>query len=218
MTPEQLLRDALASASPDEAGIETLCARIADGEKALAAARAELAQRGAEESALVARQGALNERLAALGRDLLENKRAAGRTILGAIDDRKKFAAVAAETAAKHKSLADQVDLLRDALQFVVLELIPAAQVTKTVAEIAIGRASLSWVTASAHFDLLKLEIELAPALHHDSSLTVGVGPGSHAHVFSAKINELELRLNELGDRLQRERAIAEQKAFREAA
>lgn len=125
---------------------------------------------------------------------------------------RSKLPGIVADAAVKRRATYDQIEVLKDALQTVVLELLPVAQVEKTQAEIEIARASLNWVTASAHHDLLKLQIELAPALYHDPTLTVGVSQGSRAFVFAAKIGELELQLNTLRERLQRERALSGQK------
>jgi hypothetical protein len=216
VTPERLLQEAFGSSSPDERGLQKLRARIDAAAKALTDAQTGVSQCEAHESRLFEQQSAVNARLAALRREADAARRTDARAVLDAISDpkrKKEVTSVLADAAEKQRANGDQISILRDALDHLVTGLIPAAVIQKTEAQIGVARASLAWVTASAHADLLHSQMLLGPALRHDPSLSVNVVPGSHAHAFSQKINELNLEIAALQERLQRERSTFERKA-----
>lgn len=82
MTAEQLLSDALASASADDDGLRLLRIEIDRAEKVLADARAALQQAEAEEARLIQLHASINERLSALGGEAITNRRDAAKAIL----------------------------------------------------------------------------------------------------------------------------------------
>jgi hypothetical protein len=197
METQELVQYALAPVDPSERR-----AAVSRSEPHVHATRAELQVAERAVTQLVELQGRGSARLKTVVKEIVRVRPAIAKSVLKALDDptihrRPDVSAALAEAASKRHALEDQRLLLTDALEFLAAEELPIANMRRLESAIEFNRASRDWVLATAIVDLADLLEKLKALTEADRGIAVSITPDSKASVYAAKINALDLELDD---------------------